>query len=174
LENKTARASIGLALIALALASMITAAPASRSLAQAGLRIGGGSANFGVFTLLGGFLPDPAQYAVTSGGSLDASTLGLAPNCRGFVTAQPDVIVRYQNPRSWLRFYVRAPGDTTLVINDAQGRWHCSDDEGGNLNPMIDLSGPPGGQYDIWVGSYRAGENIRATLFVTELSGNRP
>lgn len=174
METKTARTSVALALTALALSSIITAAPASHGLAQAGLRIGGGSANFGVFTLMGGFLPDPAQYSVTSGGSLDASTLGLAPNCRGFVTAQPDVIVHYQSPRSWLRFFVRAAGDTTLVINDAQGRWHCSDDEGGNLNPMIDLAGPPGGQYDIWVGSYRAAENLRGTLFVTELSGNRP
>lgn len=174
MTNQTARTSIALALTALAAASMISAVPASRSLAQAGLRVGGSSANFGVFTLAGGFLPDPAQYAVTSGGTLDASTLGLAPNCRGFVTAQPDLIVRYQSPRSWLRFFVRAPGDTTLVINDAQGRWHCSDDEGGSLNPMIDLTSPPGGQYDIWVGSYRAGENVRGTVFVTELSGNRP
>jgi hypothetical protein len=46
--------------------------------------------------------------------------------------------------------------------------------EGGNLNPMIDLSRPPAGQYDVWVGSYRAGESIAGTFFVTELSGNRP
>ncbi|MBN8614648.1 MAG: peptidase S1 [Deltaproteobacteria bacterium] len=168
------RSSLVLGIIALLGAGIVSIAPASRGLAQAGLRIGGPSANFGVFTLLGGFMPDPAQYNVTSGGNLDASTLGLAPNCRGFVTAQPDVIVRYQNPRSWIRFFVRAQGDTTLVINDAQGRWHCSDDEGGNLNPMVDISGPGGGQYDIWVGSYRAGQNITGTLHVTELTGNRP
>lgn len=155
-------------------AGIVSIAPVSSSLAQAGLRIGGPTANFGVFTLRGGFMPDPAQYNVVSGGSMDASRLGLAPNCRGFVTAQPDAIVHYQGPASWVRFYVRAAGDTTLVINDAAGRWHCSDDEGGSLNPMIDISGPPGGQYDIWVGSYRAGQNINGTLFVTELTGNRP
>lgn len=168
------RSSVVLAIAALLAAGLVTAGPVQRTLAQSGLRIGGAAANFGVFNLAGGFLPDPAQYAVTSGGSLDASTLGLAPNCRGFVTAQPDVIVRYSNPASFLRFYVRAPGDTTLVINDGAGHWHCSDDEGGGLNPMIDLARPAAGQYDIWVGSYRAGENIRTTLHVTELTGNRP
>lgn len=165
--------SFGLALTAL-LASAVALAPVGTSMAQGGLRIGGASANFGVFTLMGGFVPDPAQYNVVSGGSMDASRMGLAPNCRGFVTAQPDVIVNYLNARSWVRFYVRAAGDTTLVINDGSGRWWCSDDEGGGLNPMIDITSPPSGQYDIWVGSYRAGENIRGTLFVTELTGNRP
>ena len=148
-------------------------APASQTVAQA-LRIGGSSANFGLYVLNGGFLPDPATYNIVSGGSMDARSLGLAPNCRGFVTSQPDVIVRYTNPASFLRFYVRAAGDTTLVVNDPSGRWYCSDDEGGSLNPMIDFVRPQGGQYDIWIGSYRAGENIRGQFFATELSGNRP
>ncbi|MFN7701371.1 MAG: hypothetical protein ACK5U8_25995 [Deltaproteobacteria bacterium] len=162
-------------LLALAAIVVSVAVPASRSVAQRSpLILGGGSANFGVFTLTGGFVPDPASYDVTSGGSIDASSAGLAANCRGYVTAQPDVIVRYQNPRSWIRFFVRAQGDTTLVINDAQGRWHCSDDEGGGLNPMIDITQPGGGQYDVWIGSYRASEQIRGQLFVTELTGNRP
>lgn len=150
-------------------------APAAQLAAQGSpLRIGGQSANFGVFGLNGGFLPDPATYNVVSGGTLDASRMGLAPNCRGFVTAQPDVILRYANPRSFLRLYVRAQGDTTLVVNDPSGRWYCSDDEGGSLNPMLDFNRPQGGQYDIWVGSYRSGENIRGQFFATELSGNRP
>lgn len=147
---------------------------AGRSHAQSGLRIGGGSANFGVHALVGGFLPDPATFPVTSGGTLDASTLGLAPGCRGWVTAQPDVIVRYANASSFLRFFVRAAGDTTLVINDARGHWWCSDDDGGYPNPMIDLSSPPSGQYDVWIGSYRSGEAVPAQLFVTELPSQRP
>ena len=162
---------IGLVIACAALAAML--APASDGSAQV-LRIGGASANFGLHSLIGGFLPDPAQYNVVSGGNIDASGLGLAPNCRGYVTAQPDVIVRYENPASFLRFFVRAPGDTTLVINDGAGHWWCSDDEGGSLNPMIDMTRPARGQYDVWIGSYRSGETIRGTLYVTELSGNRP
>ncbi len=39
---------------------------------------------------------------------------------------------------------------------------------------MIDISAPGGGQYDIWIGSYSAGQNVDGHLFVTELTGNRP
>lgn len=162
-----------LAVALLALVGLV-AAPADTSLAQAGLRIGGRAANFGAFPLVGGFMPDPATRNIVSGGNIDASSLGLAPNCRGYVTAQPDVIVNYTNARSWVRFFVRAGGDTTLVINDASGRWWCSDDEGGSLNPMIDIANPPSGQYDVWIGSYRSGEQIRGTFAVTELSSQRP
>ncbi|UJR86497.1 hypothetical protein [Sandaracinus amylolyticus] len=175
-KTKRIRGSWLAALVAaVAVVGAFAMTPTSRLAAQASaLRIGGGSANFGVFGLNGGFLPDPSAHNVVSGGNLDASRMGLAPNCRGFVTAQPDLILRYANPASFLRLYVRAQGDTTLVVNDPNGRWYCSDDEGGSLNPMLDFSRPAGGQYDIWIGSYRAGENIRGQFFATELSGNRP
>lgn len=159
----------------LAAAGALLLAPVSVSVAQrAGLRIGGGSANFGVFSLTGGFTPDPNLHAVTSGGGIDASTLSLAPGCRGYVTAQPDVIVRYQSPAQFLRFFNRASGDTTLVINAPDGRWYCDDDSGGSTNPQIDFNHPQAGQYDIWVGSYRAGENVSGQLGVTELSSQHP
>lgn len=136
--------------------------------------IGGSSANFGVFSVRGGFVPDPRTFDVTSGGSHDVSRFTLAPGCRGFVTSTPDVIVHYAAPARWIRFFVRGAGDTTLVVNDGAGRWHCDDDSGGSLNPMLEISNPPGGQYDIWIGSYRASENIRGTLHMTELSSVRP
>jgi hypothetical protein len=142
--------------------------------AQARLLIGGSASNFGRHTLRGGFVPDPFTTRITSGGNLDASNLGLAPGCRGFVTRQPDYILDYENAADFLRFYATAGGDTTLVINDANGRWHCNDDSHGGLNPTVDISNPPSGQYDIWVGSYRANENIRSTLHVTELRSNHP
>lgn len=144
--------------------------------AQAGLAIGGNSANFGRRALQGGFVPDPVTVGITSGGSIDASTAGLAPGCRGFVTRQPDFILDYSNPASFLRLYAVAQGsgDTTLVINDGAGRWHCNDDSHGGLNPTVDINNPPAGQYDVWVGSYRAGENIRTTLNITELRTNHP
>jgi hypothetical protein len=74
-----------------------------------------------------------------------------------------------------LRFFVRASGsgDTTLLINDASGNWHCNDDSSG-LNPMVSINNPPSGQYDIWVGSYRAGENLSSQLFITELRSQTP
>ncbi|MEM1414351.1 MAG: hypothetical protein AAGH15_05605 [Myxococcota bacterium] len=134
-----------------------------------GLAIGGNQANFGVHNLQGGFTPDPYTIPnVVSGGNLNVASMGLGGECRGFATRQPDLILNYRNARNFLRFYVQGQGDTALVINDANGNWHCNDDTAG-LNPQVDLRNPPSGQYDIWVSSYTSGENIRGTVFVTEL-----
>ena len=137
------------------------------------LQIGGSSSNFGSTALRGGFMPDPRMVAITSGGSLNASGMNLGAGCRGHVTRRPDYIVNYSNAASFLRFFVRSGGDTTLVINDANGNWHCNDDSSG-LNPMVSINNPPSGQYDIWVGSYRSGENLSSQLFITELESQRP
>jgi hypothetical protein len=142
------------------------------SVAQGSLRIGGSSANFGTHALRGGFVPDPKNIAnVVSGGSLDVSGMGLGAGCTGFATANPDVIINYSNPAGFLRFYFQGQGDTALAINTANGQWLCNDDTAG-LNPQVDIASPAAGQYDIWVTSYRAGENIRGTLHVTELRSN--
>lgn len=164
-------ATLGAALLA-ALALAVTPEPGRAQ--RSPLITGGARSNFGQVVLMGGFMPDPSLTNVVSGGSIDVSPFSLAPGCRGYVTAQPDLIFRYNNPRSWLRIFFRGQGDTTLVINDGAGRWFCDDDSGGSLNPMVDLPSPAGGQYDIWVGSYRAGENIRGQLGITELSSVRP
>ncbi len=142
--------------------------------AQSALQIGGNTSNFGRHGLAGGFMPDPYTVGITSGGGLDASSMGLGSGCGGFVTRQPDYILDYSDPASFLRFYNTASGDTTLVINDGAGNWHCNDDSHGGLNPTVDINHPPAGQYDIWVGSYRAGENIRGQLHVTEMRSRHP
>jgi serine protease Do len=60
-------------------------------------------------------------------------------------------------------------GDTTLIVNDPTGAWHCNDDASGNtLNPLVVLTQPRAGQYDIWVGSYSMGEGITGTLYISE------
>lgn len=143
------------------------------------LIIGQSQSNFGSAVLDTGFLPDPHTVDVVSGpagaNSVEIASAGITPqnsgSCRGYATAQPDYIVQVNNPGQYLRFFVNAPGDTTLVINDGAGHWWCSDDDGGNLNPLIEMNGPVAGQYDIWVGSYQAGANIQAVLGVSELQG---
>ena len=155
----------------------------SETIAQARLQIGGSQSNFGRGNLRGGFMPDPFTQNIRSGGNIDTSRLSLAPGCRGYVTAQPDYILNYQNAASFIRFFFRASQaggprngrDTTLVINDANGRWHCDDDGGGNFNPMVDIRNPPSGQYDIWVGTYDgSGQYVAGTLGITELTSQRP
>lgn len=141
----------------------------------------GTTANFGSLTLAGGFSPDPHEVSVVSGGQLAVHEQGIVPAnsglCRGHVTPQPDLIFQYESPRDFLRFYVRASGDhhdTTLVVRAPDGRWYCADDEGGNLHPLLDLTAPAAGRYELWVGSYSAEDQVGAVLYVTELESQRP
>lgn len=141
-----------------------------QSIAQGTLTIGGSRAHFGTHAVNQGFMPDPKSVSVTSGGNLNVSSMGYGPGCRGYATATPDVIVNWTGG-GFLRFYVQAAGDTTLIINDANGRWHCNDDTAGT-NPQVDLQNAPSGQYDIWIGSYQSGQQLRGNLYITELSSN--
>ncbi len=140
--------------------------------------IGGGTATFGAHDLVGGFMPDPATYYGLSGGMMSVPSLlnvqGPVGNCRGHVAPNPDLIINYSSPAGFLRFFTRAQGDTTLLVHTPDGRWFCSDDEGGNLNAMLDVTGPSAGQYEVWIGSYSASEQINTTLGVTELVDVRP
>lgn len=144
------------------------------AIAQSRLSIGGSQSNFGSRTLSGGFMPDPSTVSIVSGGNLDARSMGLGPGCLGNVTRQPDFILNYQNAAGFLRFFAESSGDVTLIVNDAQGNWHCNDDSNGGLNPMVDIRNPPSGQYDVWVGSYQSDQNLRSTLSITELRSQHP
>lgn len=130
-----------------------------------------GRPNYGTVTLRPGFLPDPRNVSVVSGGSMDASAVA-GPHCHGYITPQPDVVLNLQGTSRWFRVYVTSSSDTTLVIRRPDGVIQCADDTFG-LNPAIEGTFPAG-RYAIWVGSYRAGENARATLSFTELQSNHP
>ena len=84
----------------------------AQTIAQGSLNIGGSNANFGVHRLNGGFMPDPMTVSVVSGGSLNVRNMGLGAGCTGYATSNPDVILQYNNAASFLRFFVRASGDT--------------------------------------------------------------
>jgi serine protease Do len=142
------------------------------TIAQQNLAIGGNQANFGVHRIQGGFTPDPKRINVVSGGNINVANLGHG-NCNGFATRQPDAIVHYSNPAGFLRFFVVAQGDTTLVVNDPNSNWVCNDDAVGT-NPMVDMNRPAAGQYDIWIGSYESGSQLRGNLYITELQGQSP
>lgn len=131
------------------------------------LTIGGNTAHFGGQALNPGFTPDPLGVPVVSGGNLDAS--GLGEGCAGWITSTPDYIIHLTSPGNHLRFYALSSADTTLVINSADGSWHCNDDSYGGLNPTVDIVPAPPGQYDIWIGSYQSGVQAQAVLHVTEL-----
>ncbi len=134
------------------------------ALGQARLVTGGDRAGFGVHARTG--MSDTLQLLVVSGGSYDVRTLDTAPSCRGNVMLEPDLILRLTDPPPTLRLGVEAAGDTTLVVHTPDGRWLCDDDSGSSTNPRLVITGPLEGQYDVWVGSYRPEQNLRARVTV--------
>jgi hypothetical protein len=134
------------------------------------------TANFEEFDLVSGFLPDPWESAAISGGAVDTSYLG--GGCLGWASRAPDFEVTYTASTSSLRFYFVADtvgDDTTLIISDPSGNWVCGDDSYSTRNPTVDFTGTaPSGVYDVWIGSYTAGEGVHGTFYVTELDSNHP
>ena len=158
------RARVGLVLLVLLVAAS--------AVAQSRLVAGGSRSNYGSTDLEGVFEPDPFSVELVSGGNLAVRSMGIGSRCVGYAMARPDYIVRYTEPAEAMRFSVRANGgDTTLVVHTPDGRWLCDDDSGRGNNPMIDLPAPPAGSYDIWVGSYRVEQNLRADLMISARNG---
>jgi hypothetical protein len=123
---------------------------------------------YGSVDLAAGFMPDPYEVGVYAGGTI-ASDGVLAGCYAGWIAEAPDFRLNFTagaNPR--ISIQVTSREDTTLVINDPSGGWHCNDDSNG-LNPNITFSPPSSGQYDIWVGTFGgAGIFPPATLRITE------
>lgn len=126
-------------------------------------------AAFGSASLRAGFSPDPYRVNIVSGGAFRAST--VRNGCAGWVAGAPDFELNYQAGSSLpLIVSASSSSDTTLLINDPNGNWHC-DDDGGNsgLNPALTFHNPQSGTYDIWIGSYSQGDNANASLSISEL-----
>jgi serine protease Do len=134
------------------------------------------AARYGSLEVNPGFQDDPKSEEVVAGGPIDVSYLGN--ECTGFAEPNPDYEIHYNagaQPMLRIYFVANTPGDdATLIINDADGHWHCSDDEYGTTDPSIDFSPPPDGWYDIWIGSYSPSDYISGTLYVTELDFYHP
>ena len=123
---------------------------------------------FGTAHLQAGFQPDPHAVALQAGGT-DRNPIS-GSGCAGYIRlARPDLDLLYEADRGRLSIYVHADDDTTLLVNDASGRWHCSDDFEGS-NPAIILDNPGSGHYNIWIGTYEPSEaGVDATVYVSEL-----
>ncbi|MGB8714180.1 MAG: hypothetical protein WCD50_13785 [Onishia taeanensis] len=119
--------------------------------------------------LKSGFQPDPHQISISAGGDTDASEAG--PNCSGFVNGEtPDLEINFQAGQYPLSIYVESEADTTLVVYDANGNWHCNDDystTSGN-NPALQWSSAPSGNYNVWVGTFNPGEMPQAVVKISE------
>jgi serine protease Do len=121
-----------------------------------------------------GFEPDPRTVEVDAGG--DRQVDGLGPNCTGWIDfSRPDVDLNYaptQGQQYPLYISAVSQADTTIVINDPQGRWHCNDDFEG-LNPGVVFQQPLHGNYNIWIGTLAGGPTQRATVRISEILPRR-
>lgn len=148
-----------------ALAAVLAAAAAL----PAGAQDFNAQPNYGELTLETGFTPDPRTVQLRAGGDLNARSLSSA--CSGFITRAPDVRLNFSGGNLPLILSVAARSDTTLVVNGPDGSWYCDDDGGANgLNPSVRFNNPSGGRYEIWVGTYAAGDPQPASLSISELS----
>lgn len=101
----------------------------------------------------------------------DDSVGDLDAACSGFIYAPgPDIELTIDRDFRPLGIFVDANIDTTLIVNDPDGEWHCNDDSMvlGNSNPGLQFSKPKEGIYDIWVGTYAKGEAGDAKLVITQ------
>ena len=121
-------------------------------------------ANFGTVRLRRGFRPDPKVVEGRSGGSHAARE--RSSSCRGYVSTNPDYILRVQGTLRFLRIFVEANTDTTLIIEKPNGDIVCDDDTYGR-NPAVEQERFRPGRYKIWVGSYSQGNNAPYQLVFT-------
>ncbi|MBU8545654.1 MULTISPECIES: hypothetical protein [Roseomonadaceae] len=126
---------------------------------------------YATINLRAGFEPDPREVPVEAGGDREAT--GIGPDCSGWIDfSKPDVDLNYTSGQYPLFISVVATVDTTLVINDSAGNWHCNDDLDG-VNPGIVLRSPQSGNYNIWIGTFERGAPQRATLRISEIPPQR-
>src|SRR5258708_2045014 len=100
------------------------------------------AATFGEATLKAGFLPDPFVKDLVAGGPLKTTLGGV----NAHVAKAPDFRLHYTKGTYPLTFSVESNGDTTLLINDADGKWIADDDGGKGLNPSIRINNPSSGR----------------------------
>ena len=128
---------------------------------------------YGTLDLRVGFEPDPREVAVDAGGSREVGQLG--PACAGWIDfSRPDVDLNYAQGQGQYPLYISAvsSADTTIVINDPAGNWHCNDDMEG-LNPGVIFAQPLFGNYNIWVGTLDRGPLQRAPVRISEVAPRR-
>lgn len=93
---------------------------------------------------------------VVAGGNVNLSGCNIPGGANGYVITSPDfdLSLTANDGSADLSVSVQGECDTVLLVNDATGTWHFSDDANGTLQPEVVISAAPAGAYDIWVGTF--------------------
>lgn len=96
----------------------------------------------------------------------------LGDSCVGFAATNPDFLIQPSDDMtdlSILFFASDNSADTTLIVNAADGEWHCNDDSSpDSLDPGVTLNTASAGQYDVWGGSFDRNKCVSEVLALTE------
>ena len=104
---------------------------------------------------------DAASASVQAGGSDRNAVPGSG--CSGYIAnASPSASVTVEGDGA-LSIYAVSGTDTTLLVSDPAGRWHCSDDANGS-NPAVTFARAAAGTYVVWVGTFSPDARATATL----------
>ena len=123
-------------------------------------------AAFLTMNLRAGFPLDPFVVSLNGGGEVDASTLD--PACVGFVSEAPTFAVNWEGEAEFFDIFYYSDFDPTLVLQLPDGSYLCNDDASDNvLDPEVSVESPAEGAYNLWVGSYDAGQIIPGLLVIT-------
>ena len=103
------------------------------------------------------------------GGDVDLSSLGLPRSCAGFVDREPSRLLRLPVGTDLLHVTASSDLDSVIAVRDAEGRWHCADDDpGGSYNASVTLRSPAPGLIAIWGGTLRPGRVSGGLNFESE------
>ena len=103
----------------------------------------------------------PGAVSVQAGGADRNAVPGSG--CSGFIansSPTASVTVSGEGP---LSIFAVSGTDTTLLVSDPSGRWHCSDDANGS-NPAVTFARAAEGSYVVWVGTFSPDARAEARL----------
>ena len=93
----------------------------------------------------------PASVTVKAGGADRNAVPGSG--CSGFISnGQPSATVEVSGDGP-LAIFAQSGTDTTMLVSDPAGRWHCSDDANGS-NPAVTFARAAPGSYMVWIGTF--------------------
>jgi hypothetical protein len=149
-----------------ALAIAVSAAGSAALSTGASAQTHGGEPGFGVLDFAG----SAASLRARAGGALSLEGLG----CFGYSTIEPSAAID-MGASGPLYIAAGSDIDLTLAVRGPDGEIRCSDDDAGEFNPGLAFETTAPGLYEVWIGTFGAGEgyppvwlNVSADGFNTE------
>ena len=128
------------------------------------------AANFGVITLSSSSQAQGQTRGHTQGSVPLASITrqdSQGNMCVGFAESEPDHVLRANQNLGAIAVRVDSNGgDTTLLVQAANGTTWCGDDAAGSTDARVQINNLSSGDYHVWVGSFDPGVRYQYRLHI--------